>query len=103
MYAVIATGGKQYRVQEGAVVRIEKLDAEQALEAGLITFAPDDLDWDELMLFVRDGRVVPVIGNHLLRVTVDGGTLSQGGTPLVWDTHGYYEVALGKGSVTLSP
>ena len=29
MYAVIATGGKQYRVQEGAVVRIEKLAAEQ--------------------------------------------------------------------------
>jgi large subunit ribosomal protein L21 len=28
MYAVIATGGKQYRVQEGAVLRIEKLDAE---------------------------------------------------------------------------
>ena len=28
MYAVIATGGKQYRVQEGAVVRVEKLDAE---------------------------------------------------------------------------
>jgi len=34
----------------------------------------DDLDWDELMAFVRDGRVVPVIGNHLLRVTVDGRT-----------------------------
>jgi large subunit ribosomal protein L21 len=29
MYAVIATGGKQYRVQEGATVRIEKLDADQ--------------------------------------------------------------------------
>jgi len=27
MYAVIATGGKQYRVQEGALVRIEKLEA----------------------------------------------------------------------------
>ena len=27
MYAVIATGGKQYRVQEGTVLRIEKLDA----------------------------------------------------------------------------
>ncbi len=26
MYAVIATGGKQYRVAEGDVVRIEKLD-----------------------------------------------------------------------------
>jgi hypothetical protein len=34
----------------------------------------DDLDWDELMAFVRDGRVVPVVGNHLLRVTVDGHT-----------------------------
>jgi hypothetical protein len=32
----------------------------------------DDLDWDELMLFVRDGRVVPVVGSHLLRVEVDG-------------------------------
>ncbi|HEY5719079.1 MAG TPA: 50S ribosomal protein L21 [Gammaproteobacteria bacterium] len=28
MYAVIATGGKQYRVNEGTVVRVEKLDAE---------------------------------------------------------------------------
>lgn len=32
----------------------------------------DDLDWDELMLFVRDGRVVPVVGSQLLRVDVDG-------------------------------
>ena len=28
MYAVIATGGKQYRVAEGDVVRIEKLAAD---------------------------------------------------------------------------
>jgi large subunit ribosomal protein L21 len=28
MYAVIVTGGKQYRVAEGTVVRIEKLEAE---------------------------------------------------------------------------
>lgn len=28
MYAVIETGGKQYRVQEGDVITIEKLDAE---------------------------------------------------------------------------
>ena len=26
MYAIIETGGKQYRVQEGDVIRIEKLD-----------------------------------------------------------------------------
>ena len=28
MYAIIATGGKQYRVSEGDVVYIEKIDAE---------------------------------------------------------------------------
>ena len=28
MYAIIATGGKQYRVSEGDVIYIEKLDAE---------------------------------------------------------------------------
>ncbi|MCK8516310.1 50S ribosomal protein L21 [Methylonatrum kenyense] len=28
MYAVIKTGGKQYRVSEGDVLRVEKLDAE---------------------------------------------------------------------------
>jgi peptidoglycan/xylan/chitin deacetylase (PgdA/CDA1 family) len=38
-----------------------------------------------------------------VRVKVDGGTLSQGGTPLAWDGHGYYEVALDTGSLTLSP
>ena len=38
-----------------------------------------------------------------LRVRVHGGTLKQGGTALTWDGHGYYEVALDAGSVTLSP
>ena len=38
-----------------------------------------------------------------LRVSVDGGTLSQAGRPLAWDEHGYYEVALDQGSLTLSP
>ncbi|HHT65067.1 MAG: 50S ribosomal protein L21 [Caldicoprobacterales bacterium] len=27
MYAVIKTGGKQYKVQEGDIIRVEKLDA----------------------------------------------------------------------------
>jgi hypothetical protein len=29
--------------------------------------------------------------------------LKQGGAALSWDPHGYYEVALDPGSVTLSP
>ncbi|MBP3458477.1 MAG: 50S ribosomal protein L21 [Lachnospiraceae bacterium] len=28
MYAIIATGGKQYKVSEGDIIRVEKLDAE---------------------------------------------------------------------------
>ena len=38
-----------------------------------------------------------------LRVTVDGGSLSQGGPPLVWDEHGFYEIDLDAGVLTLSP
>ena len=38
-----------------------------------------------------------------LRVTVDGGTLTQRGDALPWITHGYYEVALDAGSLTWSP
>lgn len=40
---------------------------------------------------------------HFLRVQVDGGTVSQCGTALTWDEHGYYEIALDAGSVTISP
>ncbi len=38
-----------------------------------------------------------------LRVRVDGGTPKQGGAPLSWSDHGYYEVALDAGALTLSP
>lgn len=38
-----------------------------------------------------------------VRVTVDGGRLSQDGVELPWNEHGFYEVALDVGSVTLSP
>ena len=32
MYAIIATGGKQYKVEEGDIIRVEKLDAEAGSE-----------------------------------------------------------------------
>lgn len=41
--------------------------------------------------------------NMYLRVTVDGGTVKQCGQELTWDDHGYYEIALDAGSVTISP
>jgi hypothetical protein len=41
-------------------------------------------------------------GKHL-RVKVDGGTLTQGGSAVPWNDRGYYEIALDAGSVTLGP
>jgi large subunit ribosomal protein L21 len=47
MYAVIATGGKQYRVAEGSVLRIEKLEA----EAGAA------VEFDKVVMFVNGESV----------------------------------------------
>jgi hypothetical protein len=38
-----------------------------------------------------------------LRVVVDGGTLSQNGTPLSWDPRGYYEVSLDAQALSWTP
>ena len=49
MYAIIATGGKQYKVEEGDVIRVEKLGVE---EGETVTF-------DEV-LAVRDDASIKV-------------------------------------------
>jgi peptidoglycan/xylan/chitin deacetylase (PgdA/CDA1 family) len=38
-----------------------------------------------------------------LRVTVPGGTVTQNGMALPWNSHGFYEIALDAGSVTVGP
>jgi hypothetical protein len=38
-----------------------------------------------------------------VRVTVDGGTLTQDGQALPWNEHGFYEVSLDAGELTLTP
>ena len=53
MYAVIRTGGKQYKVQEGDVIRVEKLDVEEG----------STVQFDEV-LAVRDDNGLKV-GNPL--------------------------------------
>ncbi|MEY6430875.1 50S ribosomal protein L21 [Thioalkalicoccus limnaeus] len=49
MYAVIQTGGKQYRVAEGDRLRVEKLGAE----------AGDSVEFDQILM-VADGEDVKV-------------------------------------------
>ena len=46
MYAIIATGGKQYRVSEGDTIYIEKLDAK---EDSLVTFPVLMLSGDKVV------------------------------------------------------
>ena len=47
MYAIIKTGGKQYRVAEGDVITIEKLEAA----------ANDSVTFEEVLTVVNDGDV----------------------------------------------
>jgi large subunit ribosomal protein L21 len=47
MYAVIETGGKQYKVEEGQILRVEKLDQEKGSE---ITFAPLMIGGNEVLV-----------------------------------------------------
>jgi large subunit ribosomal protein L21 len=66
MYAVIATGGKQYRVSEGSVLRVEKLPAA----------AGANVEFDKVLLvgqgdqvkvgapFLSGGKVVATVQKH---------------------------------------
>ena len=47
MYAIIRTGGKQYRVREGDVLNVEKLNVEEGQE----------VVFDEVLTVVNDGDV----------------------------------------------
>ncbi|HRP34666.1 MAG TPA: 50S ribosomal protein L21 [Gammaproteobacteria bacterium] len=67
MYAVIATGGKQYRVSEGAVLRVEKLDADEGAS----------IEFDRVLL-VGDGDSVSVGKPFLDGSKVQATVMSQG-------------------------
>ncbi|MFO8152510.1 50S ribosomal protein L21 [Thioalkalivibrio sp.] len=66
MYAIIATGGKQYRVAEGDLLRVEKLEAEVG----------SDIDFDQVLLvgegddvrvgapLVEGGKVTAIVESH---------------------------------------
>ena len=66
MYAVIATGGKQYRVEEGDCLRVERLDAEEGAEIELDRVLLVG-DGDEVTIgrpHVESGRVAAMVKGH---------------------------------------
>jgi large subunit ribosomal protein L21 len=66
MYAVIATGGKQYRVKEGAVVRIEKLNAEAgaSVEFNQVLLVGTGADVTIGAPYVGSAKVVATVESH---------------------------------------
>jgi large subunit ribosomal protein L21 len=66
MYAVIATGGKQYRVQEGLVLRIEKLDAEAgaSVEFGQVLLVGAGASVTLGAPFIGSAKVVATVQKH---------------------------------------
>lgn len=66
MYAVIATGGKQYRVREGDSLRVERLDAEEGAEIELDRVLLVG-DGDRIAIgrpFVESGKVAATVKGH---------------------------------------
>ena len=64
MYAIIATGGKQYKVSEGDVIRVEKLDVETG---NTVTF-------DQVLAVSDNGLAV---GDAVANATVTGTVTDQ--------------------------
>ena len=65
MYAIIATGGKQYKVAEGDVIRVEKLGAE----------AGETVTFDEVLAVSDDGLKV---GEDVKSASVTASVIENG-------------------------
>lgn len=66
MYAVIATGGKQYKVSEGDVIRVEKLGAE----------VDENVTFDRVLAVRNDDGLK--VGNDLANASVSATVVANG-------------------------
>ena len=67
MYAVIATGGKQYRVSEGQLLKVEKLNTESG----------NGLTFDQVLL-IANGEDVKVGAPYLKGAKVTAEVVTHG-------------------------
>ena len=68
MYAIISTGGKQYKVQEGDIITVEKLDAE----------AGSSYDFDQVLALGGDGDEFNVGAPYLSGAKVSAHVIGNG-------------------------
>jgi large subunit ribosomal protein L21 len=66
MYAVFATGGKQYRVEKGTVLKVEKLDAEPGatVEFGEVLLIGDGDSIKVGAPLLKGGKVSATVEKH---------------------------------------
>ncbi|MBK1723397.1 50S ribosomal protein L21 [Thiocystis violacea] len=66
MYAVIQTGGKQYRVSEGDTVKVEKLAAEQgaSIDIEQVLMVADGDDVKVGAPYLAGGKVTATVESH---------------------------------------
>lgn len=63
MYAILETGGKQYKVSEGDVIRIEKLSAGEG----------EVVEFDKVLAISKEGELVvgkPFVENAKVKATI---------------------------------
>ncbi|OGY24884.1 MAG: 50S ribosomal protein L21, partial [Candidatus Woykebacteria bacterium RBG_13_40_7b] len=63
-YAVLKTGGKQYKVEEGQIIAVEKIESDQ-----------EKIEFDNILLLVSDGKIK--VGKPMLKAKVLGQILEQ--------------------------
>ena len=66
MYAVIQTGGKQYRVSEGTILKVEKLPADEgaSIEIDKVLMVADGDDVKVGAPYVEGGKVTATVRSH---------------------------------------
>jgi large subunit ribosomal protein L21 len=66
MYAIVATGGKQYRVQEGEKLRVEKLTAEagETVELDQVLLVGEGEDVKVGAPYVEGAKVTATVSEH---------------------------------------
>ena len=66
MYAIIKTGGKQYKVAEGDTIKVEKLNAQVG----------DTVTFDDVKLLTKDEKAI-IDKSELESVKVEGKVIAQ--------------------------
>lgn len=67
MFAIIETGGKQYKIKEGDIIKIDKIDSPKG----------EKLNFDKVLLLTKDEKEIKIGTPYLKDVKVEAEILEQ--------------------------